>query len=99
MVKDCYQCRYFQGISHVHPDSYSAQQEGIPAGWYICCARSDTSLVIVDGAADPGGPPWANFQLLKRFMQLNGHLQIECPRSSTTRGTKVAKPEQMALFT
>jgi hypothetical protein len=83
-VKTCWKCRYFDGVSHVRPESVLVMRGEARPGWYVRClyiSNSDGSpgRVDVPGAADAKGL-FFSYQRLRRFVQINGHREVKCPR-------------------
>lgn len=83
-VKACWKCRYFDGISRVHPKSILVIRGKAQPGWYVKCWHIITTDGIpgdveVPGAMNVEGWP-SSYQTLRKFVKINGHREVECPR-------------------
>lgn len=83
-VKACWPCRYFDGVSHVHPESILVTRGEAQPGWYVKCWHIITTDGIpgdveVPGAVDVDGL-FFSYQMLRNFMRVNGHREVKCPR-------------------
>jgi hypothetical protein len=83
-VKTCLKCRYFDGISRVHPKSILVIRGEAQPGWYVKCWHIITTdripgRVEVPGAVDVDGL-FFSYQMLRNFMRVNGHREVKCPR-------------------
>lgn len=77
LLRDCFKCRFFRMISYVHPKSSLATLDRVAPGWYLSCQTriklDDLHIKHVDGI------PWIDYQVLRKFLALNGKVSIECP--------------------
>lgn len=77
LLRDCFRCRFFRTISCVHPESIAATTEGVAPGWYLRCQRN---IKLDDGTIKPvDGLLWLDYQVLRKFIALNGTAFVECP--------------------
>jgi hypothetical protein len=83
-VKVCWKCRHFDGVAHTHPNSISARRGEAQPGWYVKCRYIATAdgipgRIEVQGAVDVDGLLFS-YQTLRKFVKINGHREVECPR-------------------
>lgn len=93
-VKECYKCKHFRNILHVHPKSIFATRESKQPGWYIKCI----DYVLVSEAISPGDDLAIDFKFLKYFMRVNSQKQVECPMQKQIQRKTENRYSQVILF-
>ena len=94
-LRTCLQCRHFQRISYVHPDSILCQEDNVPCGYYVHCGKDyyNAADVIISGARGKKTLACDSFQEFKRFVKQNYSCKVECPRKTVSH----TQAEQMAM--
>lgn len=98
-LRTCLQCRRFQGISYVHPDSILCQENNVPSGYYVHCGKDyyQAADVKINGARGKKTLACDSFQEFKRFIRKNYRCEIACPRKIACY-KQAKQKEQMVLF-
>lgn len=94
-LRTCLQCRHFQRISYVHPDSILCQENNVPSGYYVHCGKDyyHASDVKISSAQGKKTLACDSFQEFKKFVKKNSNCKVACPRKIAC----YTQTEQMAL--